>query len=408
MSTTWHAIAQLLARLWHARSETPLSKAKCRCLDPNAPRAPFGSLRVLPSGRHQARYTGPDGRSYRGPHTFDTHGDADAYLARVRSEISREVWKPPTSRRAAAPSTFAAFAEDWLLVRELRPRTRTHYRQLLDRQILPRLGDLPLAEISPSIVRSWYASLDSSRPTLRAHAYGLLRAIMATAVADEVIAANPCRIRGAGASKRAKKLRPATLDDLERLVLEMPAKYRLAVLLSAWCALRIGEVTELRRRDVDLKAKVIRVRRAVTWVDGEPAPIVGPPKSDAGSRDVAIPPHLVPVIRTHLEAGHAQWGADGLLFPSQQGTQLRSSTIYASWWPARKRAGRPDLRWHDLRHTGATLAAQEGATLRELMVRIGHSTPAAALIYQHAAAERDAELAARLSARAAQAASDTR
>jgi integrase len=65
--------------------------------------------------------------------------------------------------------------------------------------------------------------------------------------------------------------------------------------------------------------------------------------------------------------------------------------------PAREAAGRPDLRFHDLRHTGAVLAAQTGATLAELMSRLGHSTPQAALRYQHAARGRDAEIAAKLS-----------
>src|SRR5665811_83774 len=67
-------------------------------------------------------------------------------------------------------------------------------------------------------------------------------------------------------------------------------------------------------------------------------------------------------------------------------------------YPARNAAGREDLRWHDLRHTGAVLAAQTGATLAELMGRLGHSTPAAAMRYQHAARDRDTEIAKALSA----------
>ena len=65
--------------------------------------------------------------------------------------------------------------------------------------------------------------------------------------------------------------------------------------------------------------------------------------------------------------------------------------------PARAAAGRPDLRWHDLRHTGATLAAQAGATTRELMDRLGHSTSTMAMRYQHVADDRPAEIARRLS-----------
>src|SRR6185437_6789196 len=100
-------------------------KPRCACLNPAAPRSNFGSLRVLPSGRHQARYTGPDGRVYKASVTFETHGDADAWLSRVRSDISREVWTAP-GKAKIAPASFGEYAEDWLLLRELRPRTRSH------------------------------------------------------------------------------------------------------------------------------------------------------------------------------------------------------------------------------------------------------------------------------------------
>jgi integrase len=125
----------------------------------------------------------------------------------------------------------------------------------------------------------------------------------------------------------------------------------------------------------------------------------GPPKTPAGARDVAYPPHLGPVIREHL-ATHAQPSEDGLLFPSQSGQPISPSAFFKPWKKARETAGRPDLRFHDLRHTGAVLAAQEGATLAELQARLGHTTPAAAMIYQHAASERDKLLAERLSRRA--------
>jgi len=139
---------------------------------------------------------------------------------------------------------------------------------------------------------------------------------------------------------------------------------------------------------------VIRVRRAVVRVDSKP--VVTTPKSAAGVRDVTIPPHLLPMLREHLRE-HAAFGRDALVFPSEGGAHLWPSTLYRHFHKARAAAGRPDLRWHDLRHTGAVLAAQSGATLAELMARLGHSTVNAALRYQHAADGRDAALAQRLS-----------
>ena len=125
--------------------------------------------------------------------------------------------------------------------------------------------------------------------------------------------------------------------------------------------------------------------------------IVGTPKSDAGVRDVAIPPHLLPMITEHL-SHNITGGRDGLLFPARDGTShLAPSTLYKVFYPAREKAGRPDLRFHDLRHTGAVLAASTGATLAELMARLGHSTAGAAMRYQHAAQDRDQVIAAALS-----------
>lgn len=358
----------------------------------------FGHVRKLPSGRHQASYVGPDNRRHTAVRTFESKQDAEGWLGREHTKIAEEKWIAPRRRAAIAvhPESFGEYAEVWLLDRDLQPRTREHYRSLLDRQILPTFKTTPLVDITPLTIRTWRSSLPNDRPTLRAHAYSLVRAILSTAVGDEVIASNPCVVRGAGASKRVRQIKPATLDELGKLIEAMPDKYRVAVMLSAWCGLRFGELTELRRRDIVLKGKtgVIHVRRAVTWVNSKP--VIGKPKSDAGVRDVAIPPHLLPAIKAHLKE-HAALGADGLVFPSKTGAHLTTSTLYASFWPARKKAGRPDLTWHGLRHTGAVLAASTGATLAELMARLGHSTPGAAMVYQHAAQGRDAEIAALLS-----------
>jgi integrase len=354
----------------------------------------FGNVRRRASGRWQARYTGPDARTYSAPVTFDTKGDAEAWLSLRHSEILRHAWLPPQEEQPAA-ITLRTYADGWLEGRDLQQTTRDHYAQLLRDHIYPAFGGYPVAKITPPAVRDWFAKLKASTgPTARAHAYGLLRTILNTAVADELIAANPCRVRGGGSSKRAKRIRPATLGELEALVNVTPDRYRLMMLLAAWCALRFGELAELRRKDIDVKNRVIHVRRGVTRTKG--SRIVGDPKSDAGKRDVAIPPHLMPVVQTHLTR-HAQVGRDGLIFPARNGGHLAPATLYRVFYPARDAAGRPDLRFHDLRHTGAVLAAATGATLAELMARLGHSTAGAALRYQHAAQERDKVIAEALS-----------
>ncbi|WP_448072343.1 tyrosine-type recombinase/integrase [Georgenia yuyongxinii] len=358
----------------------------------------FGQIRRLPSKRYQAGYTGPDTDMHYAASTFETREDAEAWLADERRLIAAGTWTAPKARAKAkveGPMTFGAYAESWLRRRDLKPRTRAHYRRLLDEFIMPRFADVPFAHITPVAVADWHADLGTATgPTYRAHAYSLLRTISLTAVSEDVINASPCRVRGAGNSKRVKKIEPATLAELEALTKAMPERLRAMVMLAAWCAMRFGELAELRRKDVDLKNGVIHVRRAVVRADGEV--IVGTPKSDAGIRDIAVPPHLVPMLKAHI-AEHGQWGKDGLLFPNPDGGNMASSSLAWHFNKARIAAKRPDLRFHDLRHTGAVLAAQTGATLAELMARLGHSTPSAALRYQHAAKGRDAEIAALLS-----------
>ena len=368
-----------------------MTRPRCACLNPKAPRRQFGSLRILPSGRHQARYIGADGRTHRAPVTFETHQDADTYLSALRADIARGSWAPPKAK----PLTFRDYAERWLAQRELKSRTFAGYRVMLDRFLLPEFGERDLTAITAADVRNWHARLETGK-AYRAQAYGLLRSIVRTALDDGLITSTPCVLRGASNTKRQIKIRPATLPELAALVEAMPERLRLAVHLAAWCALRYGEIAELRRSDIDVKAGVIHVRRGVIWVNGRPE--VGLPKTTAGIRDVAIPPHLFPTVKEHLER-HTAWGRDGLLLTNTAGKHLSTTTFYAAWWPARSPTGRPDLRFHDLRHTGATMAAQEGATLAELMARLGHSSPAMALRYQHAAADRDRDLAARLSKR---------
>ena len=358
----------------------------------------FGSIRRLPSKRYQVRYAGPDQAEHLAPSTFETRMDAEAYLTDRRREIASGEWRPAGAAKIAYRA-FGPYADAWLAHRTLKPRTVELYRGLLDQLILPTFADLPIKSIRPDQIRDWHTSLGDKAPTRRSHAYSLLRSILAEAVTDEIVSTNPAHIPRAGSSRRVHKVVPLEPAELARLVEEMPARYRALTLIAAWCGLRFGEQVELRRKDVDLVRGVLHVRRAAVRVGG--AVHIGTPKSDAGVRDVAIPPHLLPAIAEHI-VHHAEPGRDGLLFPAAGGGTLRPSTLYNVFYPARAAIGRKDLRWHDLRHTGAVLAASTGATLAELMGRLGHSTAGAAMKYQHAALGRDAIIAAKLSELAAQ------
>lgn len=362
---------------------------------------PFGTIRKLPSGRYQVRYSGTDGvrrtaKDTAGrPLTFATLGEARGYLATRQADILRGEWRSPTPE--AAPTTFGEYAAIWLAERDISQRTREHYDMLLRHHVLPTFAPAPVATIRPAAVRAWHAALGKSTgPTARAQSYGLLRTILNTAVTDELIDANPCRIRGAGQVKRAREIRPATIEELEAIMAALPPRYRAMVLLGAWCAMRFGEIAELRRSDVDLDAGTIRITRAVVRTK-ENSRTVKAPKTAAGRRVVHIPPHVVPALREHMNG--LVTGRDGLLFPSANDPtkQVAHSALNRVFLRARAAAGRPDLPFHGLRHTGAVWAAQSGATLAELMARLGHTSPQAAMLYQHAGEDRDRRLALALS-----------
>lgn len=124
--------------------------------------------------------------------------------------------------------------------------------------------------------------------------------------------------------------------------------------------------------------------------------IVGPPKSEAGRRTVAIPPHLVPEVESHL-AAYVKTDPEALVFTGEQGAPLSRGRWSIKWRQACRNAGVDRMHFHDLRHSGNTMAAATGASTKELMARMGHSSVRAALLYQHATADRDRAIAAALS-----------
>ena len=351
-----------------------------------------GWIDQLPSKRWRARFAGPDGVRRAAPATFDTKMDAEAWLQRQARLVAAGTWQAETTQAG----TFAAYAEEWLRERPLKPRTRAHYRRLLDKYLLPEYGSMPLDAITVAKVRAWHRGLDLA-PTVKAHTYSLLRAILQTAWQDDLIESNPCRVRGASSAKRATTTTLPTPAQIAALADAMPSdKYRVAVLIASWCGLRFGELTEVRRKDLVVEDSVpvgIDVRRAVVRVDGEP--IVQTPKSSAGIRRVGIPPHVREPLVAYLAT--LPDGPEALLFPaSRTGAHIAPGSLYRVFYRARAAVGLPSLRWHDLRHFAATTAAQTGATLAEIQGFAGHSTTHAAMRYQHAAQDANARIAERM------------
>jgi integrase len=351
----------------------------------------FGYVRKLPSGRYQASFIGPSGLRQSAPSTFKTKTDADRWLARAEADISRGAWLDEDLGREA----FGNYARAWLRDHsQMGPR----YRETCERNLrlhLAPLEDVPLRALTPAVVREWHASAlrgCGGRTSIQ-QSYRFLRAVMNTAVKDGAILKNPCSIAGAGAD-RAKERPVASPAEVVALIEAITPRYRAAVVLAAWCGLRRGEVLGLRRDDVNLEAGTVTVRRnRVELLENGRAAFDAEPKTDAGKRTVVVPPHVIPLLAEHM----TEWAGPDRVFVGRGGQPMRGDAVRQAFDRARLKAGMPGFRFHDLRHTGQTLAAATGATIKDLMRRLGHASPVASYRYLHAVDGRDAEIAAALS-----------
>lgn len=433
-----------------------------------------GTVRRLPSGRWQARYTGPDG-AQRAVGVYPTKAEADQALAFEISEIARGTWRDP--RRGDQP--LADFLRTWIATRaDLAPSTRALYERMFAQWIdadVPlgdlsrsvsrttvRLGDRTLSSITPADIREWDAAVlaearrragrrwqkasttpdrinqairawavEEGRPvaptgrmpaalreawlaatrgavpldpraerhnlghTEAAQAYRFLHTGMAQAVSDGLILANPCAVKGASQrdARHRSERRVLSADELWALADAMPERYRAAVVVAFLSGLRAGELFALQRRHVDLTKGTLRVEQALALPGS--GSVFSTTKSRAGVRAVVLPSVAVEVLAEHM-ALFTPAGRDALVFGTSSGRPVSNGHRSMMFGRARKAIGRDDLTWHDLRHSALTLVASTGATLPELMERAGHSTPRAALHYQHAADDSQRRIADRL------------
>jgi len=360
----------------------------------------FGNIRKLPSGRYQARYRGPDGKLRSAPNTFERKSDASRWLSVKDTEITQGDWIAPE----LAKILFDEYARDWMRDRVLKVRTQELYRGLLRNHLLPAFADLRMGDIDEGAIRRWRKErLEAGKkarrtfgPVTVAKAYRLLHAIFTTADdQDRMVRRNPCRIDGAG-QEESKEREIVPLPVVFAIAKAVPVRYRAVVLLATFADLRWGELAGLRRENIDLEACEIRVVETVAELD-KGGLLPETPKSRAGRRTVAFPAELVPELRWHLER-FAEDGKRGVVFVGPKGGRLRRSNFRKIWNQARTSVGLPDLHFHDLRHTGGTLSAATGASLKELMARLGHSSVRAAMMYQHATRDRDRAIAQALGA----------
>jgi len=343
---------------------------------------------------------------------FET-ADGEEHSKVVATLKEAKIWRGREKARAheghlpsssAGRTTLGKYGERWITERpNLRPRTREQYEYLFGRHIEPKLGTTQLRRLNApqgvQLVRRWHAGVvRSDGRDAAAKAYRLLRVILRTAVQDGRMSATPCVIEGAGTEQHDE--RPvATVAQVDAASAAMPPRLRAMIDIGAWCGLRLSEILALTRERVDLEQEVIRVVEGAHQVTGM-GRVLENPKTEAARRVVDIPPHVVPVLEEHLST-YVGLESDAVLFTGEFGGPLTRGMFQKHWARARTAAGMPEgFVFHDLRHTGNTLAAP-GATTKEVMARLGHSTSRAALIYQHATEERMRTIAGQLSERVA-------
>jgi integrase len=345
-------------------------------------RRSFGTARRLPSGRWQARYH-LGGERFQLEGTFETRTEAERALAKVQTDLELGAHINPRQTK----EMFGGFGREYMATKtDWQPRTRQNREDLWRLHVEPVFGKLTFKEITTTRVRNWHAGLHRQHPATAQGAYRLLRQILEAAVDDNRLPANPCKVKGAGVD-RAPERQIATVAEVEAIYSEMPERMRLLILLATYAGLRRSELLGLRRCDVDVVHRTVTVAQTLHQLNSGEIVAQGP-KTKAGRRSVVFPSSIAAEVEDHL-ARFVGPGRDALVFTGEKGGPLRAHVLGKAFRRARSLVGRPKLTLHDLRHTADTLAAATGATLPELMHRMGHATPHSALRYLHATKDRD-------------------
>lgn len=378
----------------------------------------FGSICMKPNKQHpkhiEARFSTPTEAFDKWPglppkqvKTFalDAMDDAVAWLAQQERLIKAGVWEPQTvvkRKDVAERITFGEYAPVWLERRRYRGRplaAGTQYRlgKDIENHLMPFFGPMRMCEITSRTVDDWLDWLPADQPAMRANALKAAHSIFATAMKPgehgepPIVTSNPFDGRTSGRYRRETETPPVTPMELRVIFDAMPPRYAPSVLLAVAVEMRIGEVCALRWGvDLDLDAMVVHIRHGRLTMGSEK---IGRPKTDSSVRSEPIPRQLAQALRVFGEQAGIKDG--DFLFPAiHDPSQPLHPNVLRRWFrAARHEAGRDDLRFHDLRATGLTWKAMEGATLKELMVSGGHSDPGVAMIYQRAADGRRRELA---------------
>jgi integrase len=328
------------------------------------------SIRKWGNG-YQVRYRGPDGKQR--AQTFDMKRDANRFAATVEVDKATGTWVAPED----GLTLLRDWAKDWeATLVGVRATTRERDVSMLRNHVLPRFGDLPLAKIEHLAVVAWVAELSKRLAPSSVHkCHQILAKLLDAAVNARKLQHNVARgVRLPQVIRQEQRFLDAT--QVAALADAIDVRYRHAVLLMAWCGLRIGEIGGLRWEDVDLRARHLTVERTVVEVAS--GIDFHEPKTRSGRRRVPLPKIVV-------EALLAAPKDAVYVVPAPGGGPLRvRAWVSRIWKPASEMAGLHGLTPHHLRHTAVALWIAAGAKPNEIAARAGHANVNVVLnVYGH-------------------------
>ena len=366
----------------------------------------LGSIRKLPSGKYQVRFTDPNGDRRTARTTFATKAAAEFELTRIRGAIESGTWHVDESPKAGdldpRTITLRELGRHWRAQQvsskgnPLSPTTLREYQRLIE-STLVTFADQPIRSITRQHVENWRAPELKRAPNQTVKAYKHLKTLMTWAQKRSWIAVNPCDIERGSAYTPSEPTAP-TKQQVEIMLDSASDQFKVVIALAAYGGLRKGEILELRRKDLvaieDQGERWVQVSisRGVVW-DGNKA-VVRKPKSDAGVRTLLLPLSVSELVLAHLRT--IPIDPESLLFArrTQSNDHWGKYDLNPLWRKVRAQAGFQG-RFHSLRTFAATEFAKLNPTSQELMDRFGHRDIKTAMRYQRSTG-RDAELLRRL------------
>jgi integrase len=359
----------------------------------------FGSVKVLESGKFQASYkrnVGGKTKTFYGPQAFNTKTEANNWLTMEANLVLTNKWTVPGDANpinTEAP-TFGVYATRHIKLQtnskgiHLKPSTAEKYESYISKYLVD-FENLPITSITKSMVDEWWLKATSNgKLTTACKAYKFMHSVFERAVKDEWLGdrSNPCQVKGAQNASTGRATYTPTMEEVVAVANAIKPQYRVLVLLSAYAALRFGEVTALKRenfisQEVDGKRRwKIEVVEAVTYVKKQF--YVGTPKNAKGAGSVVITSALTDIIGGHLE-GMISKESDALVFEAPGGGYLRNDVFAKALKSAVKKAGLAgkDITPHSLRRAGGTEYGNSGANLTEVKDFIRDASTNAALRY---------------------------